>query len=125
MLETRTYPDVDHERLCPYCRFKVVPGTGAVSCHACGALHHAECWDDNGGCAVMACAGAPLLATVPSVALADLPEGTPAPTRARSVDQLDTHTATRRNRRRVALLVFAVASAALVTYVLLRYGAPS
>jgi hypothetical protein len=28
-------------------------------CGVCGAPHHADCWHDNGGCAVIACAGGP------------------------------------------------------------------
>jgi hypothetical protein len=50
-------------RACPYCRFTLKQGVQIAVCGACGAAHHAECWQDNGGCAVIACAGGPLAAT--------------------------------------------------------------
>jgi LSD1 subclass zinc finger protein len=46
-------------RNCPYCRFPLKEGAQAVRCGSCHATHHADCWSDNGGCAVMGCAGAP------------------------------------------------------------------
>jgi hypothetical protein len=30
-----------------------------VRCHECDAPHHADCWEDNKGCAVVGCAGGP------------------------------------------------------------------
>ena len=46
-------------RPCPYCRFAFKAGLPAVQCGSCRAVHHTECWQDNGGCAVMACTSAP------------------------------------------------------------------
>lgn len=46
-------------RNCPYCRFPLKPGVPVLQCPACRSLHHAECWSDNGGCAVLGCAAAP------------------------------------------------------------------
>jgi len=45
-------------RACPYCRFPLKEGTLVIHCMVCDAVHHAECWDENRGCAVVACAGA-------------------------------------------------------------------
>jgi hypothetical protein len=50
-------------RACPYCRFPLKEGVQIVVCGVCGAPHHADCWHDNGGCAVIACAGGPTPAT--------------------------------------------------------------
>ena len=46
-------------RVCPYCRFALKQGAEVVECGACHAAHHTDCWEDNGGCAVMGCPGAP------------------------------------------------------------------
>jgi hypothetical protein len=50
-------------RACPYCRFPLKEGVDMVQCGVCAAPHHADCWTDNGGCAVVACAGGPEAAT--------------------------------------------------------------
>lgn len=46
-------------RACPYCRFPLKEGVQIAVCGICGASHHADCWHDNGGCAVIACVGGP------------------------------------------------------------------
>jgi hypothetical protein len=46
-------------RTCPYCRFPLKEGGEIALCRHCRAAHHADCWTDNGGCAVLGCAGAP------------------------------------------------------------------
>ncbi len=46
-------------RTCPYCRFPIKEGGEVVGCGACHAPHHVDCWADNHGCAVIACAGGP------------------------------------------------------------------
>jgi Prokaryotic RING finger family 1 len=51
-------------RNCPYCRFPIKEGTEVTVCPTCGAPHHTECWNDNQGCAITACASGP--ATVPT-----------------------------------------------------------
>jgi len=49
----------DAGRPCPYCRFALKSGIGVTTCASCDAVHHAECWLDNGGCAIVACDGGP------------------------------------------------------------------
>lgn len=44
---------------CPYCRFALKAGVEIVACPSCEAVHHEECWTDNGGCAVVGCAEGP------------------------------------------------------------------
>ncbi len=41
---------------CPYCRFPLKAGLRVTACDDCGALHHEECWDENGSCAIVGCA---------------------------------------------------------------------
>jgi Prokaryotic RING finger family 1 len=43
---------------CPYCRFPLKEGVPVHACESCGAVHHAECWADGGGCAVFGCTAA-------------------------------------------------------------------
>ncbi len=46
--------------VCPYCNGEIELEAPAVTyCTVCGAAHHAECWDENGGCTVFGCSGAP------------------------------------------------------------------
>lgn len=40
---------------CAICMTPVGPGDAATSCPSCAAPYHAECWTDNGGCAVYGC----------------------------------------------------------------------
>jgi TM2 domain-containing membrane protein YozV len=45
---------------CPYCNSAVQPpGETVEVCPACGAEHHAECWEENRGCTVYGCKAAP------------------------------------------------------------------
>jgi hypothetical protein len=46
-------------RPCPYCRFALKPGAEIAVCSRCRAAHHAECWTDNGACAIAGCAQSP------------------------------------------------------------------
>jgi hypothetical protein len=46
-------------RACPYCRHLLRSGVDVVRCGECAATHHADCWDENKGCAIVACAGGP------------------------------------------------------------------
>lgn len=66
--------DAETGRPCPYCRFPLKQGVEVVQCAHCGASHHADCWDDNIGCAVVACEGGPKAA-----AAAAPPSGQPVP----------------------------------------------
>lgn len=61
-------------RACPYCRFPLKQGVAVVTCPICDATHHAECWRDNGGCAIVACAGGPT--TRPAGGAAETPTAT-------------------------------------------------
>ncbi len=59
-------------RTCPYCRFPLKPGGELMVCGHCHSAHHADCWSDNGGCAVMGCVGGPgksSAATQPTAAI--------------------------------------------------------
>lgn len=47
----------DAGRTCPYCRFPIKEGGDIALCGDCQSAHHFDCWNDNGGCAVVACAG--------------------------------------------------------------------
>jgi hypothetical protein len=49
----------DAGRTCPYCRVPLKAGIPMVRCGDCATPHHADCWSGHGGCAVVACAGAP------------------------------------------------------------------
>ena len=47
-------------RACPYCRFPLKASAGVDECSSCHAMHHSDCWSENGGCAVNGCrTGAP------------------------------------------------------------------
>lgn len=92
----RSGKDEDAGRTCPYCRFTLKPGVPVVDCDICGAAHHAECWADNGGCAVFGCTGGPsagadappLVAAPPPVVAAPPVAAAPAPSRSRSSSAL-------------------------------------
>lgn len=43
---------------CPYCATDVETDE-ATRCTVCHTAHHADCWDENHGCAVAACLGGP------------------------------------------------------------------
>jgi hypothetical protein len=49
----------DAGRACPYCHQALTEDRALAVCGECGAAHHADCWRENGGCAVVACAGGP------------------------------------------------------------------
>lgn len=67
-------------RTCPYCRFGLERGVNVISCPVCDAVHHDDCWEENGGCAVALCAGGPTRAEAPQQATAEPePEPTPEP----------------------------------------------
>lgn len=55
----RTAGKDDVGRSCPYCRFALKEGGAATVCGECSAVHHTDCWADNGGCAVVGCLGGP------------------------------------------------------------------
>lgn len=67
-------------RTCPYCRFALKESVQIAVCSVCGAPHHADCWQDNGGCAVVACAGGPTAAAVDRPTASTTPAAVPATT---------------------------------------------
>ncbi len=46
-------------RSCPYCRFPLKEKDQITFCGVCESAHHSDCWEENGGCSVVACAGGP------------------------------------------------------------------
>jgi hypothetical protein len=66
-------------RTCPYCRFSFKPGVSLMECGSCKALHHSECWQENGGCAVTACPSAPDAAGAPVTSPPPTAQAAPAP----------------------------------------------
>lgn len=45
--------------LCPFCQTDVRPPAPLIVCPSCGVPYHAECWHENGGCAVFGCESGP------------------------------------------------------------------
>lgn len=42
-------------RKCPYCLTSLQAGEATHVCAQCGAVHHADCWVEGGGCSVFGC----------------------------------------------------------------------
>lgn len=68
-------PDQADRAACPYCHSSLVSGADGRACPECGAVHHAECWRANGGCAITGCACGP----VPGAVAVAAPAPSPAP----------------------------------------------
>lgn len=48
--------DQEHAgKTCPYCRFPLKVNEQMTICPACRVAHHADCWQENGGCTTYAC----------------------------------------------------------------------
>lgn len=125
-------------RSCPYCRFPLKEGVPIVVCGVCGAPHHADCWHDNGGCAVVACAGGPApgsadqageIAEAPTAAYQasptapHAPPAVPPPPPTWPPQQLPSSNERRNPSLTIAVIVLAVAVAgAAVAVVLSRQG---
>jgi hypothetical protein len=46
--------------ICPYCRAPIEADFGnEMVCAGCGTPHHADCYEENGGCTVFGCTAAP------------------------------------------------------------------
>jgi hypothetical protein len=45
--------------ICPICRCAFEPEEELTSCPDCRAVYHAECWEENTGCAVYGCSQVP------------------------------------------------------------------
>ena len=58
--------------VCPYCQTGVKESEAKL-CPICGMPHHAECWQENGGCTVYGCTGKvqaerpPLVVNIPAL----------------------------------------------------------
>lgn len=44
---------------CPYCRTPLEAEESSKTCEGCGTPHHAECYEENGGCTLFGCKFAP------------------------------------------------------------------
>lgn len=55
---TPAAPDAEAP-LCPICQTALGPDEAATACPECGTAYHAECWEENGGCAVYGCSQVP------------------------------------------------------------------
>jgi hypothetical protein len=75
----RVATEPDSGRSCPYCRFTFKAGIPLIDCPACHAPHHADCWTDNKGCAVLGCPAAPRDTAAPTGGASSLPPATPRP----------------------------------------------
>jgi Prokaryotic RING finger family 1 len=69
---------------CPYCHFAIKEGARSVPCNRCGTFHHAECWQENGGCAVPGCAAVSAPIAAPPPTWSPPPPPAPMPARTRS-----------------------------------------
>ena len=58
--------------ICPYCQTGVKESEAKL-CPVCGMPHHAECWQENGGCTVYGCTGRAQVDRPPLVANIDSP----------------------------------------------------
>ena len=50
---------VADESICAICQCPIGAGDQRTSCPDCHAAYHADCWQDNGGCAVYGCSQVP------------------------------------------------------------------
>jgi TM2 domain-containing membrane protein YozV len=57
---------------CPYCRAPFEPDEEIVACPACATRHHADCLQENGGCAVFGCSQGPADEATVSITTEDL-----------------------------------------------------
>lgn len=42
-------------KVCPYCTTMIGRSAQVVECPSCGRVYHADCWQDNRGCALFGC----------------------------------------------------------------------
>lgn len=45
--------------VCAVCLSPIAEGEATTACPACQAVYHADCWQENGGCAVYGCSQVP------------------------------------------------------------------
>src|SRR5277367_2012587 len=71
--------------VCPYCRAVIEPdGGNTLLCKGCGTPHHADCYEENGGCTVFGCSAGPADEQKVTLTGSEL-SGAPASTRFGSV----------------------------------------
>ena len=46
-------------QLCPICQSPIAASEAATYCTDCKTIYHADCWDENQGCAVYGCSQVP------------------------------------------------------------------
>ena len=46
--------------VCPYCRGPLLAEEPVTECEGCGTRHHADCFEENGGCTIFGCTKAPV-----------------------------------------------------------------
>ncbi len=111
-------------RPCPECRFSLKEGAQAIVCGVCGAVHHASCWAERGGCAVDGCPGANGAATAQQPATVDAPQPAAAvpPPPAPLPSPLAAQATPRGPWPRVAAIVGALGLAAAVLALVLTRG---
>lgn len=58
---------------CPFCRVTLEEKEGEIKiCPGCGTPHHADCFEENGGCTVFGCTAAPAPETKVNIAAVEL-----------------------------------------------------
>ncbi|MEA2410706.1 MAG: Prokaryotic finger family 1, partial [Thermoleophilaceae bacterium] len=80
-VQQRPAAETETGRACPYCRFPLKEGIAVCECASCHAVHHDDCWGDNGGCAIVGCDGGDgeSATTVAPVAISPPPPRRPGP----------------------------------------------
>jgi Prokaryotic RING finger family 1 len=104
-------------RTCPYCFSPLKEGGSISTCPTCAAVHHSECWRENGGCAITSCAGGP---PEPGEGRQEAPVSPEADGKQRA-----TEPRRRRTGRIAAVAAVVLAAAGGVTAVALSSGASS
>ncbi|MBC7287510.1 MAG: hypothetical protein H5T86_05580 [Armatimonadetes bacterium] len=66
-------------RICPYCRFPLKQGERMIVCPACKVGHHADCWNENGGCTTYGCQYSPQAHPVSAGTPTATPGAAPSP----------------------------------------------
>ena len=113
----------DAGRSCPYCRFPLKEGGELVRCGHCHAPHHADCWDENQGCAVLGCAGAPSANTSSQPTVVIPPPPPPSTPAATDKSAQSPNRSSGTNRAVVgAILALTVAIAAVAVVLLMNHS---
>src|SRR5271156_4359960 len=63
--------------VCPYCRGPIEADAEQQKvCEGCGTPHHADCYEENGGCTIFGCSAAPAEEPELSISRTDLANAT-------------------------------------------------